>query len=153
MFAEIGLEFGIQPHNGLVVEDEIVLDLRTAGQLHISIVQRVPVRSHRPIGCAESVLSLDGFQCICRRKLRPKSRRWMCPVFLPGLPFLAKAFLVAVAVLAFAGIKPPSKKHFPPDRLCLNYRTVRTVPFVSWLSGPIMISKSPGSHTHSRAWL
>jgi len=64
-----------------------------------------------------------------------------------------KEYDVKVAVLAFAGIKPPSKKHFPPDRLCLNYRTVRTVPFVSWLSGPIMISKSPGSHTHSRAWL
>lgn len=35
----------------------------------------------------------------------------------------------------------------------LPYRTVRTVPFVSRLLGPIMISKSPGSHTHSREWL
>ena len=104
MLSEIGLEFRVQAHVGLVVKDEVVLNLGPLRQLHIGIIQRVSIRSHRTFRRSKGILADDGLQRVSRGVLRPELRRRMRPVLFSGLPLLAQAFLVTVAVLGDDGI-------------------------------------------------
>ena len=59
---EITLEFRIEAHIVLIIENEVILHLGTLRQLDIGIIQHISIRADASFRHAEAVLPFDGFQ-------------------------------------------------------------------------------------------
>ena len=100
MRAEIALEFGIERDVALVITEQIQLHLIGTRARQIEVVERLTIRGNRRlIGHAVGVLPTRRFRREQRAERVPVGFRGVLPVSADGIPAVAQALHIGVAVL------------------------------------------------------